>query len=441
MKTDWHRYNLKRRIANLPSISSSLYAEKVLSGHLKTDEYNENEDENGFYVTKRKQKQNTRAFQVNGSKSRQVLSLRVEEAGRGRQKTLVSPGQREVQVRSTSPAASVASELSEFSLGSTDQGHELSEWDSRNSAISELSHPALSYSRAFDSDDADLVVCSDDITFAEETSLKVEASNISLTTCFYCGVSNGEIESNIKHMFKKHGLYIPERSYLIDIEGLLSYLRDFLVQNKCIVCGYSGRSIQGLRQHMNSKGHCRIPYETKQERQLLARFYDFSFSDPTSDGQDTAKSNKTVVFADENNTTVSEGDEMGSENHYYHQQGEEEEEEEDNLEDINSNYALVQIDSSGVELTTPAGSRIGHRSMVRYYRQNLPLPLATEPDGRKTNALVDRRFAPGLTYHQITKQEREVQRLEQNARNDYVRKLKPKKINYQKHFRDEILGT
>ena len=30
MKTDWHRYNLKRRVASLPPISSEVFAEKIL---------------------------------------------------------------------------------------------------------------------------------------------------------------------------------------------------------------------------------------------------------------------------------------------------------------------------------------------------------------------------------------------------------------------------
>jgi len=63
---------------------------------------------------------------------------------------------------------------------------------------------------------------------------------------------------------------------------------------------------------------------------------------------------------------------------------------------INDNYTLVQIDRTGVELTLPTGSRIGHRSMARYYRQNIALPTEAS-EASKTVALVDRRFALGLS--------------------------------------------
>lgn len=92
-------------------------------------------------------------------------------------------------------------------------------------------------------------------------------------------------------------------------------------------------------------------------------------------------------------------------------------------------------------MTTPIGSRIGHRSMHRYYRQNLPLALTVRDEGRRTQAVADRRFSPGVTWSQVTKQEKQSQRAEQSAKNGEIRKIKTKKANYQKHFRDEILGT
>lgn len=56
MKTEWHRYNLKRRVAGLPSITAGVFAEKILT--LKHLAKNENEDEYGFYVATRKKKTN-----------------------------------------------------------------------------------------------------------------------------------------------------------------------------------------------------------------------------------------------------------------------------------------------------------------------------------------------------------------------------------------------
>ena len=39
MKTEWHRYNLKRRVAGLPSITAGVFAEKILTlKHLAKNE-------------------------------------------------------------------------------------------------------------------------------------------------------------------------------------------------------------------------------------------------------------------------------------------------------------------------------------------------------------------------------------------------------------------
>lgn len=41
MKSDWHRYNLKRRVANLPAIDEELFNEKVQKLSLEEENANE----------------------------------------------------------------------------------------------------------------------------------------------------------------------------------------------------------------------------------------------------------------------------------------------------------------------------------------------------------------------------------------------------------------
>ena len=52
------------------------------------------------------------------------------------------------------------------------------------------------------------------------------------TTCLFAHPKYNHnfdtIDENIEHMFKQHGLYIPERKYLIDKQGLLEYLGEKL---------------------------------------------------------------------------------------------------------------------------------------------------------------------------------------------------------------------
>lgn len=421
MKTEWHRYNLKRKVAQLPSISSETFAEKILSSKLRNSNDQDHEDEYGFYVATRKRK--------NNSRKQSKTTLRAISDQRGRAQTYHHTlGTAE---RSASPALSVASEFSQFSIGDDQESFV------EIGPVSTGSELNFSESSEFTDSGHEL---EDPISDEElnssflKPSLVQEASDIS---CLYCGVNNHDIESNIKHMYKHHGLYIPERSYLVDIRGLLEYLGDAVSRFECLVCGFHGKNLVSIRQHLHSKGHCKLPYESKEEKEQVAHYYDF-MENQEDKSENNARDHKTtekhVDFDKLEPSTGSESDENTSMN--LHPSGEAEQ-----TTGINDNYTLVTIDSSGVELTTPVGSRIGHRSMHRYYRQNIPLALTVRDEGRRTQAMVDRRLAPGLTWHQVTKQEKQSQRAEENAKNNEVRKLKTKKANYQKHFRDEILGT
>ncbi|EMG48113.1 REH1 Cytoplasmic 60S subunit biogenesis factor REH1 [Candida maltosa Xu316] len=415
MKTEWHRYNLKRRVANLPSITSEVFAEKIINSKHVTK--NENEDEYGFYIATRKKKNNHGERQV----TKKFLK---SQKNRGRREEILGDDH---ELRSASPAGSIASEFSQFSFGDVDfhevesvqTGSELNYTE--ESDFTDIGSDLLSDEEIHDEDDGEE---------HEDESSSDELDAIPITHCFYCGANNHEIENNIKHMFSKHGLYIPERSFLVDVEGLLEYLSEVVsLDHECLVCGFEGKNLESIRQHIVSKGHCKIPYETKEEKLAVAEFYDF-IGDDDDEQQTSTKTEKAtrkhVGFSEESPSTVLVD--------YT-----EEEQPEDN--GINDNYALVEIDPSGVELRTPTGSRIGHRTMQRYYRQNIQLPREYTP-AQTTQALVDRRYSPGLTPYQVTRQEKEVRRIENNEKNKHERKTnKTKKVNFQKHFRDEILGT
>jgi len=43
-------------------------------------------------------------------------------------------------------------------------------------------------------------------------------------SCLFCHDSFDGIEYNVTHMSRKHGFFIPELAYLVDLEGLLAYL-------------------------------------------------------------------------------------------------------------------------------------------------------------------------------------------------------------------------
>lgn len=414
MKTEWHRYNLKRRVAQLPPINADVFAEKL---QISQKEQDLNQvDEFGFAILKPKVP-NYHHQKKHHKKSKN----RGRHTGGLRKHTNL--------LRSVSPAASVASQVSRLSINS---GSEIYT-DFNEETASEYGFTT----------DSNYEYESNEYTSSEyESSDDGETERIQTTDCIYCGLHNREIEQNVRHMFQSHGLYIPERSYLVDLKGLLNYLIDVVViNNKCTCCHFQGSSLESIRAHMDSKRHCRMPYETKEERALFAKFYDFSSLNIQTEVSES-KAGKKVAFQDQHDKKHEVEEE--SEEEEDRTQSREEKEEEEGEErkegsdtDINSNYSLVHVDDTGVALTLPTGARVGHRSMQRYYRQTLPLPPNLE-ESTRTVTVADRRFNGGITGRQYKKNEKKMQQLEKRHFDKQFRR-DVRRINFQSHYRDELL--
>ncbi|CAI9275064.1 unnamed protein product [Lactuca saligna] len=105
------------------------------------------------------------------------------------------------------------------------------------------------------------------------------------TCCFMCDQKHKTIESCMIHMHKHHGLIIPDVEYLKDPTGLLTYLglkvkRDYV----CLYCDINSHpfnSLEAVRKHMVAKNHCRVHYgdgDDEEEEAELEEFYDYSTS-------------------------------------------------------------------------------------------------------------------------------------------------------------------
>ncbi|KAG7837956.1 hypothetical protein KL943_000032 [Ogataea angusta] len=315
MKTEWHRYNLKRRVAGLAPVDSVIFQSKVALQQ-RQEAINSEQDEFGFHVH-RKHRTGRRQPTKKDLKRRTRRDILADSS---------------VDRRAQSPAGSVVSRVSEFSLGSIH-----SEAPSEYTIDDLISEPTVSdydyVSPASTSETSD----SEDYYTEEEQ----EEEPVILTSCFYCSAQSIDEEANVAHMFAAHGLFIPEQDYLADLSGLLQYLGNkAIIDKECLKCRFVGKSLVSIRQHIQSKGHCVIPYETRAERQEIERFYDFDESD----------------------------------------------------------YTTVKVLPSGIEL--PDGRILGSRSFTRYYRQNFPRRDREVSDGERTMSLVvkDREFhAP--SYH------------------------------------------
>ncbi|AJV59001.1 zinc finger protein reh1 [Saccharomyces cerevisiae] len=407
MKTEWHRYNLKRRIANLPPIGAEQFAEKL---QISEKEQAENQvDEFGFPVLKPVMNQSNVLPQ---KQKKPIKSKRGRKVGTNLLKRKDRDIAKEKQNRSVSPSGSISSQLSNLTVGTENTNTDYGE-----DTVSEYGFTSDSNYEYATSDE--------ELDIADKPSDK-ENEKITITECIYCGKDNKEVERNVKHMFSEHGLFIPERSYLIDLNGLLEFLiKMIVIDHNCLCCNFHGSGLESIRAHMASKRHCRLPYETKEERQLFAPFYDFTYDDHSISKNlqnDRAITSKlSSVYGAKNDEEDGEVDItlVSSEN------------------DINANYTTVSIDESGLELTLPTGARLGHRAGQRYYRQNLP-SQPNPNESRRTITAADRRMVSGVTEKQYKKGMKKMQQLEKNAINTQIRR-EIKRVNFQTHYRDELL--
>ncbi|KAJ8696504.1 pre-60S factor rei1 [Pleurotus ostreatus] len=165
-----------------------------------------------------------------------------------------------------------------------------------------------------------------------------------------------------------------------EIEAKVAAAEKIVVGNFCIYCNEKGRdfrTLEAARKHMIDKGHCKIAYDTEDDRLEISDYYDFSSSyPPEGDGEEWED-----VDADGNgdNDDDMEVDEVVDDSE---------------SETNESNKGRITYSDSDYELVLPSGARIGHRSMRRYYAQSFtPIPGRKGEDPNSGAALVRRLLA------------------------------------------------
>lgn len=372
MKTEWHRYNLKRRVAQLVPVSNDTFQLKVASSkdHVKYDDF-------GFVIEESKPKP-----------KKHILRQTILNRGRTLQVSNDEHSSRDI-----SPAIS---DISTFSLGTLkSQGEFENDLDVHSLASNSLKADITDYN----SDDTENLDSSD----FEEQVTELNAP-LDLTDCFYCGVSLDTIDDNIQHLLLNHSLYIPNLNYLSDKEGLIRFLSDTIVLDKeCIKCGYTSNKLMGIRQHIIAKGHVYIPYETKEMRSFIDKYYDF-----------------TIIMDEHEDSSDGEIDDES---------------------DLKDEYTVATIDSTGIELALPNGFKLGHRSMSKYYRQNLSSRRLSQ--GEMTIAAINKENEKLLHIQetaQFKKDSKQLNRIHTKVINKELSDKGLKYRNKHEHYKNQRFG-
>ncbi|KAI8380407.1 C2H2 type zinc-finger-domain-containing protein [Blakeslea trispora] len=219
-RTDWHKYNLKRKIAQLPSVTAEQFAQKVLAQQTKGREEEERQGLVYECTVCRKSYFSENAF------SNHLISKKHKEL--------------EFQADKQAPHSPV-SQRKEATLFS-DAEDDLTDTETHSIVSSHPDHPP------------------------------------STERCLFCQRMHADFESNVKHMHLVHGFFLPDIEYLQDAPGLILYLAEKIEDSICLYCNGRGKewkSPAAVRKHMLDKGHCKMAYDESEDPEELLQFYDF----------------------------------------------------------------------------------------------------------------------------------------------------------------------
>jgi pre-60S factor REI1 len=253
-QSDWHRYNLRRKVGDLPPVTESIYKQKLTSAAAS--------------------KADQEAQQEEASKARECLPCR---------KTFSSAAAYENHVLSKKHIDQVAK------FG----GDAVKILAAREVSPAQPSLPVLPENATDAQVDA-----------AIEEHLKSTKSRLEVTDCLYCPKKFDSLQENLEHMHSLHSFYIPDVDCLTNLEGLMRHLADKVsVWHVCLACGGAEKqpfaSLEAVRRHMLDKGHNKIRFDDDGSSEL-ADFFDYS------------KINETMVDAEDADsddfTSASEGE-------------------------------------------------------------------------------------------------------------------------------------
>ncbi|KAK4220038.1 C2H2 type zinc-finger-domain-containing protein [Rhypophila decipiens] len=424
MRSDWHRYNLNRRVASLPPISSEVFAEKVLRARAATTAQadkagfekscdvcqktflSENSFRNHLGSSKHKARVAATNHKTNGKVDDETSSV---------MSSTFSLGQpvNKSEVDSDADKSEVDSEVEE-EFNEVVESLKKTGLNDRKSPVKRPSNPHLSAAAQHKEEHPVSEASGDEESGAATPSASTTTgpkADPSLKKCLFCNYESPTPPLNAVHMERIHGMFIPEKQYLVDLEGLLKNLQERVFDlNECLTCGKVKANTFAVQTHMRDKSHCTIPYTTEDEQLEIGDFYDFrsTYSDQEDSEDESTEDGKqnggAKLGARRGTKTTGEDDEemeddgwetdssassldsndlhaVPAEKHYHQYErldkhphhsrtGQRAHHQRDGWHAHNHKRAhAVYYDD--YELHLPSGRSIGHRSMNRIFRQNL----------------------------------------------------------------------
>ncbi|KAJ7262316.1 C2H2 type zinc-finger-domain-containing protein [Mycena haematopus] len=422
-RSDHHRYNMKRRVAGLPPVSAETFNQKVLDRRLETAVMSSLKGSYCEACNKTYTTENAYRSHINSKKHKDIEA-----------KAKLAPPQVAAEEVMSAPVEEVVQPLET------------------------IPEPKV-VSLVVDADASD-----NEVNQTIDEKIAAARARLSSNSCLFCSHESSVLDDNLTHMSAAHSFFIPDAEYLIDIQGLVSYLGEKIaVGNVCIYCNGKGkefRTLDATRKHMLDKSHCKIAYDSENDRLEISDFYDFTSSYPDADTKRSKKKSQSQSSSSVDEEWEDLDDDGEPVDEVIEDENDEEDASDSGSDDLDDNQ--ITYGDSNLELILPSGARIGHRNLRRYYPQRFPGSRGKQEDpdsgaalvrrllADKNSALVPRKGGYGA-FGSGTEVVKARNRGEAREAGRHVREFRDQKRredfktkvgfihNSQKHFRDPLL--
>ncbi|VDM65418.1 unnamed protein product [Strongylus vulgaris] len=347
-KTDWHRYNLKRQVAELPPVTDEQFREKVLAFRSEREaQKKEQEEASSLYCSVCRKKLKSRNAMADHIASKKHKEMEEKEPKGPRQ-----PRKKTAEQLSTA----TSKEEDDLNMGTKEED------DLSMGIVDDDEDDDSSSGWVTDNGEDD-----EDLDFDESEALPI-------TSCLFCPQTKTTKEESLEHMRFHHGFVLPDKKYLVDEDGMLKYLGLKVGAGRCCIFCPDIRSrfasTTACQTHMRDKQHCKVNRDPEGMLEF-AEYYDYRLE---------LIMIVPILPLEMNymNTIVCLCSPMY-----------------DNDNDEASSDAFYD---DGWSLTLPSGAKIGHRSLMLYYRQYLRPTDGTKPDVGKTAIEKARGLYPALAW-------------------------------------------
>ncbi|CAN0420829.1 unnamed protein product, partial [Ectocarpus sp. 8 AP-2014] len=274
-KLDWHRYNLRRKVAGLAPVDQGDF-DRRLAAALGSDA--PKADFQARCLECRK------SFRSEGLYKQHLQTKKHKEAAK-RAAAVAKPAATAASPTDDAGGGAAASSEPARAGNGGDEAPVLQ--DSANgpsdaaasSAVAVAASPSESGYCGGGSPEKDAMSEEEE---EEEEEEELAPPPMGPCVCIFCDFVSPSFEENCAHMLRHHGFFIPDVEYLQDPEGLIAYVEEKVKLGFiCLYCNGKGKTFhthRAVQQHMIDRAHCKLLYDEDEDLHEYESFYDFSAS-------------------------------------------------------------------------------------------------------------------------------------------------------------------